>query len=124
MAVQKSPHTQSQQNTHFAQTDLDANLPEQRLGAGHDARTYENYEGAQMGGQRSPRRMPASAHPHNVEPQSAAFEGSLRSRVFDDPAKQGISSRSSRAERPGQQRVVRARTDARAGVNHAAKKPH
>ncbi len=122
MAVQKSPHTQSQQNTHFAQTDLDANVPEQRLGTGRDAQTYENYEGAQMGAQRSPRRMPASAHPLNVEPQSAAFEGSLRSRIFDDADKQGISSRSSRAERPGQRKVVSARTDARAGVNHAARK--
>jgi hypothetical protein len=122
MALQKSPHTQSQQNTHFAQTDQDESIPEQRLGTGADAAIYENRDGAQTGGERSPRHTPGSARPHNVEPESAAWEGSLRSRVFDDADKQGISSRSSRAERPGQEKVVKARPDSRAGVNHSSKK--
>ena len=122
MSVQKSPHTQSQQNTHFAQTDLDENIPEQRLGTGADADHYRNHDGAQTGSARSPRHTPQSARPHKVEQQSAAWEGSLRSRFFDDPDKQGISSNSSRVERAGQEKVVSARPDSRAGVNHSDKK--
>lgn len=124
MAKQKSPHTQSQQNTHYAQTDQDPNIPEQRLGTGADAAMFENRAGAQTGGARSPKHTPGSSRPHNVEQPSAAWEGSLRSRVFDDDNKQGISSNSSRVERDGQEKVVKARPDARAGVNHSSRKSH
>src|SRR3954466_3962660 len=112
MAVQKSPHTQSQQNTHFAQTDVNPDDMEQTVGTGDDAGTYENRDGAQTGGTRSPKHMPGSGSPHNTEPAAAAYEGGLTSRVFDDPNKQGISHNSSAKERDGQKKVVDEREDA------------
>jgi hypothetical protein len=121
MAVPKSPHTQSQQNTHFAQTDVSPDELEQTVGTGEDAATYENRAGAQTGGTRSPKHTPASAKPHNVEPEAVAHEGTLTSRVFDDPDKQGISNSSSQKEAGGQRKVVSQRDDAQAGVNHSSK---
>lgn len=123
MAVQKSPHTQSQQNTHFAQTDVNPDELEQTLGAGNAAAAYENRDGAQTGGTRSPKDSPGSARPHNVEPQAAAHEGTLASRVSDDPGKQGISHNSSSKEADGQRKVVGHRDDSQAGVNHSGKTP-
>lgn len=123
MAVQKSPHTQSQQNTHFAQTDVSPDELEQTVGAENDAAAYENRDGAQTGGTRSSKHSPRSAQPHNVEPQAAAHEGSLTSRVSDDPSKQGISHNSSSKEAEGQRKVVGNRDDSQAGINHSGKTP-
>jgi hypothetical protein len=121
MAKPKSPHTQSQQNTSFAQDDVNPNELEQRVGTDIDAAAYENRDGAQTAGGRSPRHTPGSAQPHNTEPASAAFEGGLTSRVFEDENKQGISSHSSKDEAPGQRKVVSKRGDARAGLDHSGK---
>jgi phage protein D len=123
MAVQKSPHTQSQQNTHFAQTDVNPDELEQTVGTGEDAATYENRNGAQTGGTRSPRHSPGSRAPHKVEPAAAAYEGTLTSRVFDDANKQGISNNASSKEAEGQRKVVSQRDDSQAGVNHSGKTP-
>jgi hypothetical protein len=76
----------------------------------------------QAGGSRASRQVRSSGHPHNVEPAEAAFEGSATSRYFDDPSKQGISSKSSQAEFAGQRRVVDARPDAQAGLNHSSRR--
>jgi hypothetical protein len=123
MAVQKSPHTQSQQNTHFAQTDVSPDELEQTVGTGNDSASYENRDGAQTGGTRSPKHTPGSSRPHNVEPQAAAHEGTLTSRVFDDANKQGISHNPSSKEAEGQRKVVGNRDDSQAGVNHSGKTP-
>ena len=123
MAIQKSPHTQSQQNTNFAQTDVNPDEMPQTVGTGDDAATYENRDGAQMGGTRSPRHSPNSSAPHKTQPAAAAYEGTLTSRVFDDPAKQGISNNSSAKEAEGQRKVVGQREDSQAGVNHSGKTP-
>jgi hypothetical protein len=72
MAKQKSPNTETQQDTHFAQTDVNPDELAQNAGGGEE---YENREGAQTGGKRSPRTMPGSAHPHNTEDQPVAYEG-------------------------------------------------
>ena len=119
MAIPKSPHTQSQQNTHFAQTDISADELEQTVGTGDDAATYENRDGAQTGSTRSPKHSPSSGSPHNTEPEAVAHEGSLTSRVFDDPGKQGISNNSSAREAEGQRKVVSRREDSQAGENHS-----
>ena len=118
MAKQKSPHTQTQQDTHFAQTDV--NPDEQNTG---HAAEYENMDGAETGGKRSPKTMPSSAHPHNTEEQPVAYEGSLASRSFHDDTKHGVTTAPSSKEAEGQRKVVGEREDAQAGVNHSNKTP-
>lgn len=124
MAVPKSPHTQSQQNTHFAQTDVSRDELEQSAGTGDDAPTYENRDGAQTGSTRSPRHTPGSGSPPNTEPAPVAHEGTLTSRAFDNPGKQGISNNSSAKEGEGQSKVVGQRDDSQAGVNHGKTPQH
>jgi hypothetical protein len=121
MAKQKSPHTQSEQNQSQTQMNLEPGELEQMLGTGEDARTYENSDGAQTGGTRSPRHAPKAGVKHNVEPATAAFEGATTSRTVKDPNKQGATNRSSAMENEGQEKVVRDRPDAQAGVNHSGK---
>jgi len=120
MAKPKSPHTQTQQDTHFAQTDVSPDELEQNSG---NASEYENREGAETGGKRSPRTMPSSAHSHNTEGQPVAYEGSLASRTFDDDTKQGVTTNPSSKEAEGQRKVVSEREYAQAGVNHSNKIP-
>lgn len=121
MSIQKSPHTQSDRNVPFEQTDLDPDL-ERRLAAGDESQLPTKSEGEQMGGTRSSKRAPKSGPEHKTEPPVAAFEGSVKTRTASDPQKQGISSRSSAEENKRQKKVVRARDDAKAGVNHSGKK--
>jgi hypothetical protein len=121
MAKQKSPHTQSEQNQSQTQMNLEPGELEQMLGTGEDARTYENSDGAQTGGTRSPRHAPRAGVKHNVEPATAAFEGATTSRTVKDPNKQGATNRSSAMENEGQEKVVKDRPDAQAGVNHSGK---
>ncbi|KAA6455890.1 hypothetical protein DYQ86_27015 [Acidobacteria bacterium AB60] len=123
MAKQRSPHEQTQQDTHFAQTDVNPGELEQEVGVEVDAEAYENMDGAETGAERSPKHTPGSANPHNTEPQTAAYEGSLRSRTSEDDTRQGISNRSAKAEAKGQRKVVSEREDAQAGVNHSDKIP-
>jgi hypothetical protein len=120
MAKQNSPHTQTQQDTHFAQTDVNPDELEQNTG---HASEYENRDGAQTGGKRSPKTMPQFAHPHNTEDQPVAFEGTLASRTFDDDNKQGVTTNASSKEAVGQRKVVSQREDSQAGVNHSDKIP-
>ena len=121
MSQQKSPHTQSEQNQPQVQMNLEPDELEQMLGTGEDARIYENNDGAQMGGTRSPRRAPKAGVKHNVEPPTAAFEGETTSRTVKDPNKQGVTNRSSAMENEGQEKVVKDRPDSQAGVNHSGK---
>jgi hypothetical protein len=121
MAQQKSPHTQSEQNQSQTQMNLEPGELEQMLGTGEDARTYENNDGAQTGGTRSPRHAPKAGVKHNVEPATAAFEGATTSRTVKDPNKQGATNRSSAMENEGQEKVVKDRPDSQAGVNHSGK---
>jgi len=120
MADKNSPHTQTQQDTHFAQTDVN---PDERVqDAGHGSE-YENTDGAQTGGKRSAKTTPGSAHPHNTEDQPVAYEGTLASRTFDDDTKQGVTTNASSKEAEGQRKVVSQREDSQAGVNHSSKVP-
>lgn len=121
MAKPNSPHTQTQQDTNFAQTDLNPDDMPGTVLHSEDGGIYENMEGAETGSQRSPKHSPGSSNPHTTEPQTAAFEGSLASRVSNDATRQGISNASAAREAPGQQKVVSQREDAQAGVNHSDK---
>src|SRR4051812_20038396 len=123
MAKSTSPHTQSQQNTNFAQTDVNPDDMPQTVGTGDDAATYENRDGAQTGGKRSMKNSPGSGSPHNTEQPPVAYEGGLTSRVFDDDTKQGVTTNSSAKEAEGQRKVVGEREDSQAGVNHSGKIP-
>lgn len=88
MTKQKSPHTQSQQNTNFAQTDVNPDDMLQTVGTGEDGASYENRDGAQTGGTRSPRHTPGSSNPPKTQ----------------------------------QEKAVRGRKDAQAGINHNGRK--
>ena len=56
MTKQKSPHTQSEQNTVPEQRDRETAQSDMRKEA--EERMYEHMEGAETGANRSPRRMP------------------------------------------------------------------
>lgn len=120
MSIQKSPHTQSEQNVSFEQTDVDPDL-ERRLAAGDESQLPGRSQGGQIGGTRSPKRAPKSGPEHKTEPPVAAFEGTIKTRTARDPQRQGISSRSSAEENRRQKKVVRSRDDAKAGVNHGGR---
>lgn len=123
MATSKTPHTQTQQDTQYDQTDLNPDDMPQTVATGADAAIYDNRDGAETGSERSPRHMPLGANPPNTLQQPVAHEGTLKSRVSDDATRQGISNRSAQSELPGQQKVVGSREDAQAGVNHSDKIP-
>jgi len=121
MTQEKSTHTQTQQDTHFAQADVSPGEQEQNLG---NASEYEKMEGAQTGGKRSQKTMPGTAQGRNTEEQPAAFEGTLASRAFDDDNKQGVTTNPSSKEAEGQRKVVGERQDSQAGLNHSNKIPN
>ncbi|HEY3705487.1 MAG TPA: hypothetical protein VGL22_10530 [Terracidiphilus sp.] len=121
MAKQKSPHTNSQQNSSFAQTDLNPDDTPQTVLEGEDGRAYGNNDGAQTGGKRSMRDAPSAENSHKTEPQPVAYEGSVTSRTAHDGSRQGISNRSAESEAAGQEKVVSQREDAQAGLNHSGK---
>ena len=120
---QKSAHTQTQQDTHFSQTDVNPDETAQSVGRQNDPGVYQNRDGAQTGTKRSPKTIPGSAHAHNTEQSDAAYEGSTDTRVLDDDSKQGVTTNSSSKEADGQRKVVGERPDAQAGVNHSGKTP-
>ena len=118
MTKQKTPHTQSQQNANPAQTDLEPGQQQIEAGRGSDAELYENMEGSETGGTRTPKRSLDLPAQHNTEPAAAAYEGSLSTRTPRKPV-QGITSHSSAEESERQKKVVNERPDAQAGVNHS-----
>ncbi len=122
MALRKSPHTQSEQNQSYTHMDLEPGELEQVMATGEDARTYENSDGAQTGGNRSPRHGPRASVKHKIEPAVETFEGPTISRMVKDP-KQGATNRSSAMENEGHEKVIKDRDDAKAGVNNSGKPP-
>ncbi|HZR58804.1 MAG TPA: hypothetical protein VFA74_18180 [Terriglobales bacterium] len=93
---------------------------EQTAGTGPDAELYSNMEGAQTGGNRARRNAPNTAGNLNTEPAVAAFEGSTSTRTPGGTG-QGISSQSANEESSWQEKVVKERPDAQAGVNQNRK---
>jgi hypothetical protein len=114
MTKRKSPHTQSQQNTPVEQADLEAD----ESGLSPDDPAYNNMDGAESGGTRSPRRIPVRGTRHRTEPQTEAREGSVYTRTPKSQV-EGITSHSSDEESARQEKVVSDRPDAEAGVNHS-----
>ena len=121
MTKQTTPHTQSQQNANPAQTDLEPGQMQQDTGRGADATMYENMEGAETGGTRTPKRSPDLPAQHNTEPATEAYEGSVDTRTPRSPD-QGITAHSASEESARQKKVVDDRPDAQAGVDHSRKR--
>lgn len=119
MTKQKTPHTQTQQNTKPEQTDFEpdqaeSNDPE----LNNEDGIYAHMEGAETGSDRAPRKLQAEAPARNVEPETFAHEGSVFTRTPKRPV-QGITTHSAQEESERQEKVVRDRPDARAGVNRS-----
>ncbi len=53
MAMQTTPHTETEQDVNSAEMDLEPSMNPQDMGRGEDAKIYENADGAQTGGNRS-----------------------------------------------------------------------
>lgn len=118
MSIQKSPHTQTQQNVNPAQTDLEPGEAEWSSGSDQEAEIYEKMEGAETGGNRTPRKVPPRSVEHTTEPEAEAHEGAVHTRTPKRSA-QGITSQSADQESERQQKVVNESPDAQAGVNHS-----
>lgn len=112
-----TPHTESQQNHKLDRTDLEPDQLEQTVGTGDDAALYGNNAGAQTGTNRAPEEFPDTASNLNTEPAAAAYEGDLSTRTPGGSG-QGITGHSADEESARQQKVVKDRPDAEAGVNH------
>ena len=117
MTKPTTPHTTTQQNVSPLQTDVDplANELEPSI---EDLNLYQNMDGAESGTNRTPKRIPDPSNKRNVEPQPVAYEGELTTRSPGGDG-QGITSHSGNEERERQQRVVKDRSDAQAGLNHS-----
>jgi hypothetical protein len=118
MTKQKSPHTQTEQNTKPEQDDLEAGEQEYEADSPADQRLYERMEGAETGGPRSPKKIKKDGPKHKTEPEAVAHEGSVSTRAPKRPV-QGVSFRSAMEESRRQRKVVKARPDAQAGLNHS-----
>lgn len=117
MAKQRSPHTQTQQNTRPEQSDLEPGQAEYNAGTGQDEQIYEENDGAETGSNRSPRFVQTRSEQHNTEPETEGHEGSISSRTVDGDS-QGVTPHSTEEENERQRKVVKDRPDAQAGVNH------
>ena len=114
MTKQKTPHTQTQQNTTPEQSDIDPNEPELSM----DELTGQNFEGAETGQDRAPRKVQTRSSRKSVESPTVAYEGTVKTRTPKGNV-QGITSHSATEESERQEKVVRDRPDAQAGVNHS-----
>lgn len=116
MTEQKTPHTQTQQNTKPEQSDLEAD--QAGSNTEEDEEIYARMEGAETGSDRSPRKLQTGGSARNTEPETSAHEGSVSTRTPKRPV-QGITSHSAEEESERQEKVVNDRPDARAGVNRS-----
>jgi hypothetical protein len=118
MTKQTTPHTQSQQNVNPNQSDLELDQLEETSGTENDAEMYRNMDGAETGTNRAPHKFADPSGHRSIEPATTAYEGPLSTRTPKGPG-QGITSRSSDEESTRQEKVVKDRPDAQAGVNHS-----
>lgn len=114
MTEQKTPHTQTQQNTKPEQSDFEPDQTDPNTEDG----IYAHMEGAETGSDRAPRKLQTDAPGHNTEPETSAHEGSVTTRTPKRPV-QGITSHSAQEESERQEKVVNDRPDASAGVNRS-----
>jgi len=120
MAVQKTPHTNTQQNTKPEQSDLENNEQEYETDSPGDQALYQQAEGAETGMNRSPREVEVRAERHKTEPEKEAHEGRVSTRT-PKRSSQGVTARTAEEESERQEKVVKDRPDAQAGVNRSKK---
>ncbi len=124
MAIQSTPHTESQQNRGEAETELEPNQIAERLERDGEAGLYANTDGAQTGLNRSAHITDGNGPKHNVEPSTSADTGATSDGVGDAEI-QGITNHSQHAEHDGQVKVMKEREDAvaRSGEEAASGQP-
>ena len=126
MSKQTTPHTESQQDRSPAQSDAIESTgqgeTQSALGTnvGKDDIPSATI-GAQTGTNRGPQFIPHTSGHHGAEPQNAAYEGTVSTRTLQGSG-QGITTHPSAEESGRQEKVVKDRADAQAGVNHAQKR--
>lgn len=111
MAIQSTPHTESQQNKNEAQTELEPNEIAERLEQDGEAGLYANVDGAQTGMNRAERVTGVNGPKLHAEPAASAYTGATSSGVGDGEAP-GITNRSQHAEHDGQVKVMKEREEA------------
>lgn len=111
MAIESTPHPESQQNTEAVQSDLEPNQMSQDAGRGGDPELYANSDGAQMGMNRSERVTSVQGPKHKVEAGTSAETGAMPSQIGDAET-QGVTNHSQHAEHAGQERVMKEREGA------------
>lgn|SRR4051794_41003109 len=116
MATNTAPHTQTQQNADPAQADLESNQLAQDSARRDDSSVWENTEGAQSGGTRAFNANAGRDNLPNVQPFSSAMTGKVHTRTPHGET-QGITNHSANEESERQEKVVRERPDAQAGVD-------
>ncbi len=116
MAMQTTPHTQTQQNEDPTQADLEPNQMAQDSGQDDDAALYENAEGAQTGGTRAFNANAIRSNLPKTQPRTAALNGGIDTRT-PESENQGITNHSASEESARQRKVVSERPDALAGVD-------
>jgi len=116
MAIQTTPHTQTQQNVDRAQDDLEPNQSTQEVGQGEDAKFHANVDGAQSGGTRAFSATQGRSNLPKVQQEDAALTGHTGTRT-PHGQEQGITNHSMDEESARQEKVVSQRPDAQAGVD-------
>lgn len=113
MAIQSTPHTESQQNKSESQTEMSPHQIAERIEREGDAGLYAHMDGAQTGMNRAERVTDGSGPKHNVEPGASAETGATSAQVPDAEA-QGVTNHSQKAEHAGQVKVMKEREEASA----------
>lgn len=116
MAIQTTPHTQTQKNADPVQDDLEPYQQAADSGQGEDAALYENMDGAQTGGTRAFNANVNRSNHLKTEPRTAALNGGTDTRT-PESENQGITNHSASEESARQRKVVSERPDALAGVD-------
>lgn len=106
MAVQKTPHTNTEQNVNSAAMDLEPNQSPVDVGRGEDSKLYENNAGAQTGGNRA---FHANDRRDNLpksfdEGTRVQAENTSREQKDDQP---GVTTHNAGEERERQEKVER-----------------
>jgi hypothetical protein len=116
MAMQTTPHTQTQQNITPPDMDLEPNQLPQDAGQGADAELYRNTAGAQSGENRAFHINDTRDNLPNAEQETAVLTGSTNTRLPQSD-NQGVTNHSASEESERQQKVVNDRPDANQGVD-------
>ena len=104
MAVQTTPHTQTQQNVNHAATDYEPGLDPRDAGRGADAELYRNNDGAQTGGTRAFNANAGRDHLPNSIDERNGLGGNTTERLPQGNAA-GITSHPDK-ERERQEKVL------------------